>query len=185
MPLSLDSLKEQILTVVRNAETPLTKHAVVTAIQDQIGTGPNPLLRDAVVHGAINSLLNRGELGLTIDWRIHIPRQSQLDDEEPATALTVTESKIVQLVAVPAGWRAVYDDPHRDGAVVTFPICVAGIVDLLYEDGEQLQEVRHFVALPTGTICDVYEIDGFVCVVAPGQDLRDVVASVKAEENLM
>ena len=98
------------------------------------------------------------------------------------SALRVKSYELTSLTAQYPGWTAIYDDTENDGEIVMFPICAIGSVLVSYENGTQQEIVRHFVSLPTGVIRDIAEIDNFVCVVAPGQNIENVVAAIKAEQ---
>lgn len=100
--------------------------------------------------------------------------------EQDETRGTIVVYSIERLTAASPGWFAVYDDPNRSNEIVVFPICALGVVHIEHERGETSESVRHFVSLPTGEIRDVHEIEDFVCIVAPNQQVEDVVAGVKA-----
>ena len=113
--------------------------------------------------------------------------EPELDEEaqiEAVEPLPVVKYQLLQLTAQYPGWSAVYDDPEKTDEIIMFPICAIGSVALTYEDETTHQAVRHFISLPTGDIRDAYEIPNFVCIVAPGQKVEDVVAAVKTERQM-
>lgn len=107
--------------------------------------------------------------------------EPQVESVEP---LKVTKYELGEFISVYPGWSAIYDNPNKSGEIIMFPVCAMGKVTLTYEDNTNQQELRHFVALPTGSVRDAFGIPDFVCVVAPGQKIEDVVAAVKTERQM-
>lgn len=115
----------------------------------------------------------------TFSWKLPPKGFNDGDGGEP-------EKDIVYISPLPAGWFAVYDGSN-DNEIVVFPIVSIGLYDVyeVLEDGSShtlRQEIKHFVSLPlSGAIVPIDDVEGLLCVVAPGQNLEKLIEVAKTQ----
>ncbi len=84
---------------------------------------------------------------------------------------------IVMTQPAPSGWLACYlgdiSQEQQEAQILKLPIALWAVVEITDDDGEEHQEVRHFVADPSGEIIDYLDVGyPFLCVVEPGADIE-------------
>lgn len=91
------------------------------------------------------------------------------------------EYEIVNVHPLFPGWVACY--LVENDVIVAYPIIAIGLVDIRHPDGSTDQVLRHFVSLPSGRIDDIGEVPGFLCVIAPGQDVEKSINEARNQQS--
>ena len=95
--------------------------------------------------------------------------------------------QILSTQPAPPGWIACYvaaiETDLKEADVIRIPIILWATVRF-EEDGEDYEEVRHFIADSEGGIMDFMDLEfPFLCVVEPSADFDKVTTAALAEYN--